>query len=125
MPTYQYESHNAQGKVTAGVIAAPSLAAASQQLRDRGEYIIHLMPVVGGGKKKKFDINTALSFGPSAKDVQSFTNQLAVMVRAGISLRSAIECAPNWFKPHWLLAEVLRAGGRMEEARADLRRRLR
>jgi type IV pilus assembly protein PilC len=91
MPTYQYESHSAQGKVTAGVIAAPSLAAASQQLRDRGEYILHLAPVIGGGKKKKFNINTALSFGPSAKDVQSFTNQLAVMVRAGISLRAAIE----------------------------------
>src|SRR5438270_9277875 len=91
MPTYQYETHSAQGKVTAGVISAASLAAASQQLRDRGEYILHLAPVLGGGKKKGFDINTALSFGPSAKDVQSFTSQLAVMVRAGISLRSAIE----------------------------------
>jgi len=38
------------------------------------------------------------------------------------SLRSAINCAPNWFKPHWLLAEVLRAGGRMEEARAEATR---
>jgi tetratricopeptide (TPR) repeat protein len=38
------------------------------------------------------------------------------------SLRSAIDCAPNWFKPHWLLAEVLRAGGRMEEARAEATR---
>ena len=91
MPTYQYETHNAQSKVTTGVISAQTLAAASQQLRDRGEYILHLTPVQGGGGKKKFDINTALSFGPSAKDVQSFTNQLAVMIRAGISLRSAIE----------------------------------
>jgi tetratricopeptide (TPR) repeat protein len=38
------------------------------------------------------------------------------------SLRSAIDCAPNWFKPHWLLAEVLRAGGRMEEARVEAER---
>ncbi|HET9320754.1 MAG TPA: O-antigen ligase family protein [Bryobacteraceae bacterium] len=38
------------------------------------------------------------------------------------SLRSAIDCAPNWFKPHWLLAEVLRAGGRVEEARAEAMR---
>ena len=38
------------------------------------------------------------------------------------SLRSAVDCAPNWFKPHWLLAEVLRAGGRMEEARAEAER---
>src|SRR5437588_11956621 len=75
----------------AGVISAASLSAASQQLRDRGEYIIHLAPVHGSSKKKRLDFNHALSFGPSAKDVQSFTNQLAVMVRAGISLRAAIE----------------------------------
>ena len=91
MPTYQYETHNAQGKVNHGVITAPSLSAASQQLRNRGEYILHLAPAFGGAKKRKFDINTALSFGPSNKDVQAFTAQLAVMIRAGISLRSAIE----------------------------------
>src|SRR5437016_2677223 len=91
MPTYQYETSNAQGKMQTGVISAATLSAASQQLRDRGEYIIHLAPVLGGGKKKSFDINLALSFGPSAKDVQNFTSQLSVMVRAGISLRAAIE----------------------------------
>jgi type IV pilus assembly protein PilC len=91
MPTYQYESSNAQGKIQAGVISAASLAAASQQIRDRGEYIIHLAPAHGNVRKKKLDVNFALSFGPGAKDVQNFTNQLAVMIRAGISLRAAIE----------------------------------
>jgi O-antigen ligase len=38
------------------------------------------------------------------------------------SLRSAIACAPNWFRPHWLLAQVLRASGRMEEARVEASR---
>jgi O-antigen ligase len=32
------------------------------------------------------------------------------------SLREAIRCAPNWFKPHWMLAQVLYAGGRTAEA---------
>ncbi len=32
------------------------------------------------------------------------------------SLRAAIRAAPNWYKPHWLLAQVLRAGGRLPEA---------
>ena len=91
MATYQYETQNAQGKAQAGVITAPTLTAASKQLRDRGEYIVTLMPVKGGVSKQKFDINTALSFGPSARDVQTFTNQLAVMIRAGISIRAAIE----------------------------------
>jgi len=35
------------------------------------------------------------------------------------SLRAAISSAPNWFKPHWLLAQVLRAGGRLPEARVE------
>jgi type IV pilus assembly protein PilC len=91
MPTYQYETNNAQGKMQAGVISAATLAAASQLLRDRGEYILSLTPIQGGQKKKAFDINASLSFGPSAKDVQNFTSQLAVMIRAGISIRSAVE----------------------------------
>lgn len=36
-------------------------------------------------------INFKVEFGPSSKDILSFTNQLAVMIRAGISLQEAIE----------------------------------
>ena len=32
------------------------------------------------------------------------------------SLRSAIQVAPNWYKPHWMLAQVLREAGRLENA---------
>jgi len=35
------------------------------------------------------------------------------------SLRAAIEFAPHWFKPHWLLAQVLAAGGHLAQARAE------
>ena len=35
------------------------------------------------------------------------------------SLRSAIEYSPNWFKPHWMLAQVLREAGRLPEAIAE------
>src|SRR5690242_1270415 len=91
MPTYRYESKNSAGKVASGVLSAANLAAASAELRNRGEYILSLAPV-DAGKRKGFslsDIN--LSFGPGAKDVQSFTSQLSVMIRAGISIRAAIE----------------------------------
>src|SRR5215203_1522696 len=92
MPTYRYESRNTAGKVTAGVISAATLAAASTQLRSRGEYILALAP--GGdaaGAKKGGLLSLNISFGPGAKDVQVFTSQLAVMIRAGISIRAAIE----------------------------------
>ncbi|HSI35942.1 MAG: type II secretion system F family protein [Phycisphaerae bacterium] len=91
MPTYRYESKNASGKVSSGVISGANLSAASAEIRARGEYILALAPV-DETKRKGFslkDIN--LSFGPGAKDVQAFTGQLAVMIRAGISIRAAIE----------------------------------
>jgi putative inorganic carbon (hco3(-)) transporter len=41
------------------------------------------------------------------------------LVHTDQSLRAAISCAPNWFKPHWLLAQVLRVAGRLQEARTE------
>jgi hypothetical protein len=35
------------------------------------------------------------------------------------SLRNAIAWAPNWFKPHWTLAEFLALSGRHPEALAQ------
>ncbi len=37
------------------------------------------------------------------------------------SLRSAIAAAPTWFKPHWTLARLLAATGRVPDARAEAR----
>jgi len=34
-------------------------------------------------------------------------------------LRAAIDASPNWFKPHWTLAQVLAASGRLEEAERE------
>ena len=89
MPTYRYESSAPGGKVTTGHIEAADLKAASQKIRARGDYIHALTPVETAGKKGK--LNFSISFGPGLKDVQNFTSQLAVMIRAGISIRAAIE----------------------------------
>lgn len=88
MPTYRYEARASSGKTTSGVVTAPTLAAASEQLRARGEFIIHLAPAVESSRKGG---QFSLSFGPSQRDVLNFTSQLAVMIRAGISIRAAIE----------------------------------
>jgi len=37
------------------------------------------------------------------------------------NLRRAIQAAPNWFKPHWILAELLLRTGRILEAREQAR----
>lgn len=89
MPTFRYESKTSAGKIMSGVLTAANLAAAAQQLRSRSEYIIALAPADGPANSKK--VSLSFSFGPSAKDVQNFTSQLSVMIRAGISIRAAIE----------------------------------
>jgi type IV pilus assembly protein PilC len=91
MPTYRYETKNSAGKVAGGVLSAANLTAASSELRNRGEYILALAPVEDAAKKGLSLSNLSFTFGPGAKDVQSFTAQLSVMIRAGISIRAAIE----------------------------------
>src|ERR1700751_4718322 len=89
MPTYRYEASGAGGKVTAGHLQAADLKAASEQLRARGEYILSLTPVESVGRKGK--LNFSINLGHGAKVVPDSTSQLAVMIRAGISIRAAIE----------------------------------
>ncbi len=93
MPHYRYETKDHQGNLTAGTIAADSALAASQALRDKGMQVLNLSMARGGqagsflDSLKKFNYSS----GPGQKDVLGFTQQLAVMIRAGISLRAAIE----------------------------------
>ena len=92
MPNYRYELKSASGQINAGVIAADSITAATQMLRSQGSYILSLAAVAqsqGGGLQKLLSFN--VQTGPSAKDVMNFTSQLAVMIKAGISIRAALE----------------------------------
>ena len=41
-----------------------------------------------------------VEFGPSRKDILNFTNQLAVMLRAGISLQDALESIGSQIQKH-------------------------
>jgi type IV pilus assembly protein PilC len=91
MPTYRYEVKGQNGAITQGVLQAATLAAASEELRRRGGYIMSLAPAEQGRKGGGSVLNLSISFGPGARDVHNFTSQLAVMIRAGISIRSAVE----------------------------------
>ncbi|MGF1634668.1 MAG: type II secretion system F family protein [Phycisphaerae bacterium] len=88
MPTYKYEAKNSAGQVVTGLVAAANIGAAAQQIRGKGEMILAL--TVADAPKSK-GTGFSLSFGPSGRDIHNFTSQLAVMIRAGISLRAAIE----------------------------------
>jgi len=76
-----------------GVLNAGSVAAAADGLRQQGNQVISVSPVVAGmDKGELLDKLKRMNSGkPSMKHVLDFTTQLAVMVRAGIGLRSALE----------------------------------
>lgn len=93
MPSYRYQVRSSAGQVQVGVLQADSLQTAAAVLRNQGSHIIALTPVAamleGGNFLQRFkELNAGK---PKQKHVLDFTTQLAVMLRAGINLRSALE----------------------------------
>ncbi len=93
MPQYRFQARLASGQVQAGVLTAESASTAAATLRAQGHHVMSLVPAQSGASQFKGSVVRALNYssGPSQKDVLDFTTQLAVMVRAGISLRAALE----------------------------------
>src|ERR1051325_570004 len=93
MGNYRYQIRTSSGQVQAGVIAADSAGTASTLLRNQGAHILSLAAVAGGDLDKSlFQRFKELNQGkPSQKHVLDFTTQLAVMIRAGINLRAALD----------------------------------
>ena len=92
MPQYRYQARHPSGQIRAGVLAADSATTAAAILRKQGHHLLQLVPVQTGsgqwaGKVKALNYSS----GPSQKDILDFTTQLAVMIRAGISLRAALD----------------------------------
>ena len=91
MPQFKYEVRTSNGQTAAGLLAAPNLMTAGQMLRQQGMYVLQLAPAITAASTARSLKDFNISFGPSSKDIQNFTSQLAVMIRAGISLRAALE----------------------------------
>jgi type IV pilus assembly protein PilC len=93
MPTYRYELQQEAGDLMVGQLIAGSAADAAEALRDRGGRIVRLVPFQTNETTTWGQVWKILNAGngPSKRDILDFTTQLAVMVRAGISLRAALD----------------------------------
>jgi type IV pilus assembly protein PilC len=93
MPTYRYELQQESGDLFVGQIAAQSASGAATAIQQRGGRIVRLVPLqtTNGSILKKIWAVLNTGNGPKKKDILDFTTQLAVMVRAGISLRVSID----------------------------------
>ena len=93
MAMYRYKARSSDGKVHAGTLSANSAMTAATMLRKQGQRVLAIMPIQGAEKKTTAGFLKSLNYtsGPSQRDVLDFTTQMAVMIRAGISIRAALE----------------------------------
>lgn len=93
MASYRYQVRSASGEIQVGVVSADSVASAAAVLRNQGLRVLSVNPIAstaaqGGLMEKLAELNAGR---PKQRHVLDFTTQLAVMVRAGINLRAALE----------------------------------
>jgi len=93
MANYKYQVKDPAGKVQSGVLASESLESAAAVLRGQGLRIVNLVPAHSGIDRDKLlgKLRELNAGKPKTTHVLDFTTQLAVMMRAGINLRSALE----------------------------------
>ncbi len=93
MPAFRYEIKQASGQVQSGVLNAPGMTAAAEMLRSQNAYILALAPLEVSKSQTNLlsMLNNKFSTGPGLKEVANFSNQLSVMIKAGISIRAALE----------------------------------
>jgi len=92
MANYRYQVKSAKGELQVGVVQAESATAASVILRGQGMRVMSISAVLASERGSLSQRFKELNSGkPKAKHVLDFTTQLAVMVRAGINLRAALD----------------------------------
>lgn len=93
MPNYRYQVRSSGGQIQSGVVSADSAATASTILRNQGAHVLNLTPLGdgGGGEGLMAKFKELNAGKPTQKHVLDFTTQLAVMIRAGINLRQALD----------------------------------
>jgi len=91
MPQYSYQARNGSGGVEAGGVAAADAATAAAMLRGKGLHVMQLAPAVSAARLASLGEKLSWSSGPGKKEILDFTTQLAVMIRAGISIRQALD----------------------------------
>ena len=90
MMTYKYQLRDSGGGVSSGMISASSVTEAAQLLRGQGS-VLDIAPAAGPASWLAKLRSISIDLGPGLKDVMNFTSQLSVMIKAGISIRAAVD----------------------------------
>ena len=91
MLSYKVEFQDASNAIRHQTIAANSVAEAAGIARDRGLYVLNIVELATAGSFMDKVRNFRVESGPGLNDILNFTKQLAVMIKAGIGVREAID----------------------------------
>jgi type IV pilus assembly protein PilC len=92
MTAYRYQVRSGSGQVVVGVLESSTATAAAAILRGQGNEVMSISPVSALSRANLSQrLKELNSPKPTMKNVLDFTTQLAVMVRAGIGIRVALE----------------------------------
>src|SRR5438046_8261718 len=92
MPNYRYHVRTNNNQFQVGVIAADTRAADANVLRGQGLHVQSIAPMAANSSSSVMQRFREFNAGkPKQKHVLDFTQQLSVMIKAGINLRAALE----------------------------------
>jgi type IV pilus assembly protein PilC len=93
VPNYRYQVKTASNQMQIGVVSADTLATAAAVLRNQSLHVQSLTPIAGAGSASSVlhRIRELNAGKPKQKHVLDFTQQLSVMIKAGINLRAALD----------------------------------
>jgi len=94
MPVFQFTARDMSGQSQSGELAADTASALAAQLRGRGWIILDVQPAREGGARFSFEkLNPFYWMPPGKLDVEIAFQQIASMLRSGLTLLSAIKTA--------------------------------
>jgi type IV pilus assembly protein PilC len=121
MAQFTYEVRDRRGRPQRGRMEAASVTALAGDLRGRGLLVVAIKPTAAGSDKPR-DYNPFNFLPPRSKDVELGFQQLAVMLKSGLSLLTALRtCAEQATRPSmkrvWLdVSERIQNGSTFTDA---------
>ncbi len=89
MPEYQYRARDTQGVAHAGTIQAPTKSLAASQLKDRGWIVLAVEAAASSTRVPELRLLDRMR--PRSLSVELSLQQLAMMIRSGMTLLAAID----------------------------------
>jgi hypothetical protein len=105
------QSHNADDLWYSRTLASAANRAPSVQLRVQA-----MLQALAPGERATRTAEAPFNAWYGLSALRASVNDMPGVEKA---VREAIDAHPHWFKPHWILAQILHAQGREEEARRE------